>query len=116
MGRKGKGGRVRFQSPATGSVMKQAQQLQAQMLQAQEQLATESVTVSVGGGAVTVVMTGQQELREVRINPEVVSADDVDMLQDLIIAAVNEAMDKSREMVEQKMAPFTSALNMAGLP
>jgi DNA-binding YbaB/EbfC family protein len=115
MGRKGKGGRVRFQSPAAGSVMKQAQQLQAQVLEAQEQLATESVTVSVGGGAVTVVMTGQQELRAVKINPEVVNPDDVDMLQDLIIAAVNEAMTKSREMVEQKMAPFTGALNMAGL-
>jgi DNA-binding YbaB/EbfC family protein len=115
MGRKGKGGRLRFQPPAAGSMMKQAQQLQAQVLQAQEQLATESVTVSVGGGAVTIVMTGQQELRALTINPEVVNPDDVDMLQDLIIAAVNEAMAKSREMAEEKMAPLTSALNLAGL-
>jgi DNA-binding YbaB/EbfC family protein len=114
MGKKGKGGRMHFQPPAAGSMMKQAQQLQAQMLQAQEQLATESVTVSVGGGAVTVVMTGQQELRTVKINPEVVNPDDVDMLQDLIIAAVNEALTKSREMAEQKMAPLTSALSMPG--
>lgn len=115
MGSKGKGGRMRFQQPAGGSMMKQVQQLQAQMLQAQEQLATETVTVSVGGGAVTVVMSGQQELREVKINPEVVNADDVDMLQDLIIAAVNEATAKSREMAEQKMAPLTGALNIPGL-
>jgi len=115
MGSKGKGGRMRFQAPGAGSMMKQMQQLQAQMLQAQEQLATETVTVSVGGGAVTVVMSGQQELREVKINPEAVNPEDVDMLQDLIIAAVNEAMAKSREMAEQKMAPLTGALNMGGL-
>jgi DNA-binding YbaB/EbfC family protein len=115
MGSKGKGGRMRFQPPAAGSMMKQVQQLQAQMLQAQEQLSSESVTISVGGGAVTVVMTGQQELRAVKINPEVVNPDDVDMLQDLIIAAVNEAMTKSRAMAEQKMAPLTSALNLGGL-
>ena len=115
MGSKGKGGRARFQPPAAGSMMKQVQQLQAQMLQAQEQLATESVTVSVGGGAVTVVMTGQQELRTVKINPEVVNPDDVDMLQDLIIAAVNEALGKSREIAEQKMAPLTGALGIPGL-
>lgn len=115
MGSKGKGGRARFQPPATGSMMKQVQQLQAQMMQAQEQLATETVTVSVGGGAVTVVMSGQQELREVKINPEVVNAEDVDMLQDLIIAAVNEAAAKSREMAEQKMAPLAGALNLPGL-
>ena len=115
MGSKGKGGRVRFQPPAGGSMMKQVQQLQAQMMQAQEQLATETVTISVGGGAVTVVMTGQQELRSVKINPEVVTAEDVDMLQDLIIAAVNEALAKSREVAEQKMAPLTGALNMPGL-
>lgn len=115
MGSKGKGGRMRFQPPAAGSMMKQVQQLQAQMLQAQEQLATESVTVSVGGGAVTVTMTGQQELRAVKINPEVVNPDDVDMLQDLIIAAVNEALNKSREIAEQKMAPLTGALGIPGL-
>jgi len=115
MGKKGKGQRMRFQAPAAGSMMKQAQQLQAQLLQAQEQLATESVTVSVGGGAVTVVMSGEQELREVKINPEVVNSDDVDMLQDLIIAAVNEALTKSRELAEQKMAPLTGALNLPGL-
>ncbi len=115
MGSKGKGGRMRFQPPAGGSMMKQVQQLQAQMMQAQEQLAAENVTVSVGGGAVTVVMTGHQELRSVKINPEVVNSSDVDMLQDLVIAAVNEALAKSREMAEQKMAPLTGALNIPGL-
>ena len=115
MGKKGRGGRMRFQQPAAGSMMKQAQQLQAQMLAAQEQLATETVTVSVGGGAVSVVMSGQQELRAVKIDPEAVNPDDVDMLQDLIIAAINEALAKSREMAEQKMAPLTSALSLPGL-
>jgi hypothetical protein len=115
MGSKGKGGRMRLQQPAGGSMMKQVQQLQAQMMQAQEQLGQETVTVSVGGGAVSVVMSGQQEVRAVTINPEVANPDDVEMLQDLIVAAVNEAVTKSRELAEQKMAPLTGALNLPGL-
>jgi DNA-binding YbaB/EbfC family protein len=114
MGSKGKGGRGRFQAGA-GSMMKQVQQLQAQMMQAQEQLAEETVTVSVGGGAVTVVMNGQQEVRAVTIDPAAVNPEEVDMLQDLVITAMNEALNKSRELAEKKLAPLTGALNIPGL-
>jgi DNA-binding YbaB/EbfC family protein len=114
MGSKGKGGRGRFQ-PGRAALMKQVQQLQAQMLQVQEELAEQTVSASVGGGAVTVVMNGQQEVRGVTIDPEAVDPDEVEMLQDLIVAAMNEAMTKSRQLAEEKMAPFTGALNMAGL-
>ncbi len=116
MGSKGKGPKMR--APAgvgAGNMLKQVQQLQTQMQQAQEELANESVTASVGGGVVTVVMTGQQEIQSVRIDPQAVNADDVEMLQDLIVAAVNEALVRSREVAEKKMAPFTNALSIPGL-
>lgn len=114
MGSKGKGRHGRVQ-PSEGMMMKQVQQLQAQMVQAQEELADETVSVSVGGGAVTVVMNGQQEVRSVTIDPEAVDPDEVDMLQDLITAAVNEAVKKSRELAEKKLAPLTGVLNIPGL-
>jgi DNA-binding YbaB/EbfC family protein len=114
MGSKGKGRRFRPQ-PSASSMMKQVQELQAQMLQAQEELAHETVEVSAGGGVVTVVMNGQQEVLAVTIDPEAVDPAEVDMLQDLVMAAVNAALLKSRELAEQKMAPLTGALNMAGL-
>jgi len=114
VGSKGKGGRRRFQ-PDVGGMMKQIQQLQAQMAQAQDELAEETVTASVGGGAVTVVMTGQQEVHAVTIDPEAVDPEEVDMLQDLILAAVNEALRESRKLAEKKMAPFAGALNLSGL-
>ncbi len=114
MGSKGKGGRTRFQ-PGASAMMKQVQQLQARMLQAQEELAGETVTVSVGGEVVTVVMNGQQEVRSVAIDPDAVNPEEVDMLQDLIIAAMNEALRKSRELAEKKLAPITGALSMPGL-
>ena len=114
MGSKGKGRRGRFQ-PDASAMMKQIQQLQAQMLQAQEELAGETVTVSIGGGALTVVMNGQQEVRSVIIDPEAVDRDEVEMLQDMILAAMNEALRESRQLAEKKLAPFTTALNMPGL-
>ena len=114
MGSKGRGGRVQYQ-PGAGSMLKQVQQLQAQMAKAQEELASETVSATVGGGAVTVVVTGQQEVRSVQITPEVIDASDVEMLQDLIVAAMNEGLTKSRELAEKKMAPLTGALNVPGL-
>lgn len=113
MGSKGKGSRMRF-APDASAMMKQVQQLQAQMLQAQEELAQETVTVSVGG-AVTVVMDGQQQVREVTIDPAAVDPNEVGLLQDMIMTAMNEALKKSRELAEQKMASFTGPLRMAGL-
>ena len=109
MGSKGRGGRSRAQPGARG-MMKQIQQLQAQ-----QELAEETVSASVGGGVVTVVMTGQQEVRSVTIDPEAVDPEEVTMLQDLIVAAVNEAVRKSRELAESKLAPLTGALNVPGL-
>lgn len=115
MGSKGRGGRMRYQPPSGNNMLKQVQQLQSQMLQAQEELAQETVTASVGGGAVTVVMTGQQEVRAVSIDPEAVRPEDVEMLQDLIVSAVNQAIKQSRELSEKKMSPLAGALNLPGL-
>jgi hypothetical protein len=115
MGSKGKGSRGRFVPPGGSSMLKQVQQLQAQMLQAQEELAQQTLEVSVGGGVVTVVMNGQQEVQSVSISPEAIDPTEVEMLQDLIVAAMNEALKKSRDLAEQKMAPMTGALNLPGL-
>ncbi len=91
------------------------QSLQQKMLETQESLANESVEVSVGGGAVTVIVTGQQKIRSVKISPDAVNAGDVEMLQDLIVAAVNQAMDKSQELAAQKMSAITGGLGLPGL-
>ena len=98
-------------------MLEQLGQLQAQMIEAQEQLAEETVTVTVGGGMVTVVMTGHQKLESITIQPEVLDPDDMEMLQDLIIAAVNEAVEKSQELAAQTMGSFTGPLgvDLAGL-
>ena len=114
MGSMGKGGRRRFQ-PSVGGMMKQVQQLQAQMAKVQEELAEETVTASVGGGAVTVVMNGQQKVCAVTIDPEAVDPEEVEMLQDLILAAVNEAMNKSQGLAQERMSPLTGALGIPGL-
>ena len=113
MGSKGKGGRYR--QPAAAPQMRQIEQLQSQLVAAQEALAEETVTATVGGGAVTVTMTGNQEVRAVRVDPNVLDPDDVDMLQDLLVAAFNEALAQSRKLVESRMAPFTGGLNIPGL-
>lgn len=96
-------------------MMQQLQKLQEEMLQAQEDLGNETVEVTVGGGVVGVVMTGHQKLQAVKIDPDVLDPDDVEMLQDLIIAAVNEAVDKSQEMAADRMSAFTGGLNIPGL-
>jgi len=98
------------------SLMAQVQKLQEEMAAAQESLKDEVVEASVGGGVVTVRMTGAQELVGVIIQPEVVDPDDVETLQDLLIAAFNEASQKARTLAEEKMAPFTNMLSgMGGL-
>jgi len=114
MGSKGKSRLGRFQ-PGASSMMKQVQQLQAQVLQAQQELAEETVSVTAGGGAVTVVMSGKQEVLSVTIDPAAVDPEDVEMLQDLVVAAMNEAVRKSRELAEQKLAPLTGGLGIPGL-
>ncbi|MCL6431994.1 MAG: YbaB/EbfC family nucleoid-associated protein [Anaerolineae bacterium] len=95
--------------------MRQLEQLQNQLLAAQQALAEETVTATVGGGAVSVTMTGQQEVRAVKLDPQVLNPEDVEMLEDLLVAAYNEALAQSRKLVESRMAPLTGGLNIPGL-
>ncbi len=98
-----------------GQMMKQAQKMQAQILKIQEEMAERSVEASSGGGMVTVTANGKQEVLSIRIEPEVVDPDDIDMLQDLVAAAVNEALKKAQEMVSEEMAKVTGGLQLPGL-
>ena len=91
------------------------QQMQAKMAKIQEDLANETVQASAGGGAVTVVITGQQKVQDVTIDPSVVDPDDVEMLQDLMVAAFNEALQKSQELAGSKMAALTGGLKIPGM-
>ena len=91
-------------------MMQQLQKLQQQMAEAQEQLALETVEATAGGGAVKVTMTGDQKCQSVAIDPEVLKDADAEMLQDLILTAVNLALDKSRELQEQTMGPLAGGL------
>lgn len=97
------------------AMLGQLQQMQAQMAATQEALGLETVEGSAGGGAVSVVMTGHQILQSIKLNPEVVSADDIELLQDLIVAAVNDAVAKSRKLAEDRLGPLTGGLQGMGL-
>ena len=90
-----------------GGLMNQMRKLQEEMEKTQAALADEEVTATAGGGVVTVVATGAQEIRSITIKPEAVSADDVEMLQDLVLAAVNDALQKSKEMSEARMGALS---------
>ncbi len=90
-------------------------QMQQRLMKIQEQLANETVEVSVGGGAVTVVMTGQQKLQSVKISPEVVDPEDVEMLQDLVTSAFTEALEKSQELAAKKLGAVTGGIKIPGL-
>jgi len=90
----------------------QMQKLQEQMEQTQSELDNEEVTASVGGGMVTVVATANQEIRTVTIKPEAVDPEDVDMLQDMVVAAVNEALQKGKALAEERMGSLTGGLNL----
>ncbi len=98
-----------------GNMMKQAQQLQSKMLKMQEELAGRTVETSAGGGMVKVVANGRQQVVSIAIDREVVDPDDIDMLQDLVLAAVNDALAKSQEMVSSEMGKLTGGLNIPGL-
>ena len=114
MGSKGK---RRFKAPkaAKNPMMKQLEQLQSQMEQAQQALEEEIVTATVGGGAVSIEMSGSQELRSITIQPEVVDPDDVEMLQDLIMAAFQEAMTKSQQLASTRLGPLAGGVDIPGL-
>ncbi|KPJ60144.1 MAG: hypothetical protein AMJ46_07350 [Latescibacteria bacterium DG_63] len=98
-----------------GNIMKQAQQIQAKLAEVQEDLAKKRVEASAGGGMVTVVADGQQNIVEVKIDREVVDPGDVEMLQDLIVAAVNEARRKAQELAAEEMRRLTGGLSIPGL-
>lgn len=94
--------------------LKQAQKMQAEMARVQEEVAARTVEASAGGGAVTVIANGRPEIVSVRLDPAAVDPEDVEMLQDLIVAATNEALHKATEMVAQAMSRFTGGLNLPG--
>ena len=98
-----------------GNIMKEAQKLQAQMAAMQEEVAKKKVEATAGGGMVTVEANGKQELTAVKIDPEVVNKEDVQMLEDLVLAAANEALRKSRELVQQELGKLTGGLKIPGL-
>lgn len=97
------------------NIMRQAQELQAKLAKVQEELAEAKIEASSGGGAVTVTVNGQQQLLSVKISPEAISPDEVEMLEELVLAAVNEALTKSQEMASKRMGKITGGLNIPGL-
>lgn len=91
------------------------QQVQQRLAKLQEELSEATVEASAGGGVVTVVVTGQQQICSVKISPEAIDPDDVGMLEDLVMAAMNEAINKSKEMAAEKLGAITGGLNIPGL-
>jgi DNA-binding YbaB/EbfC family protein len=100
--------------PDFGAILKQAQLMQSEMLKAQEELKAESVEATVGGGMVAVKMSGDLELQELKIDPQAVDPEDVDMLQDLVLAAVNEAIRAAQELAASKMNQAAGGLGGLG--
>jgi len=98
-----------------GNIMKQAKKMQERMMELQEGLASRTVEAAAGGGMVAVVVNGKFEVLSLKIEKEVVNADDVEMLQDLIVAAVNEGVRKAQEMAASEMAKITGGMQIPGL-
>jgi nucleoid-associated protein EbfC len=103
------------QGPDLNQLLKQAQQMQAEMAKAQEELKNEIVEASAGGGMVKVTMTGDMQLREIKIAPEAIDPDDPELLQDMVTAAVNEALRSAQELAASRMGGITGGLG-GGLP
>ncbi len=99
-----------------GNLLKQAQQLQSKMARLQEELEEKTVEASSGGGMVTAVVNGRQEILSINIEPEVINPDDQEMLQDLILAAINDGLAKARNMVNEEMGKLTGGLNLPNIP
>lgn len=97
------------------SILRQAQQLQAKLAKAQEELGNLTVEATSGGGAVKVVIDGHQKVHSVEISPEVIEAGDVELLQDLVMTAVNEAVTKSQELANEHLSSLTGGLKIPGL-
>ena len=99
----------------SGGMMGQLQRLQDEMAMAQEKLGEETVEVTIGGGVVRAVMNGPQQMISITIDPEAVDPDDVEMLQDMVLAAVNEAIESSQGLAADRMSALTGGLNIPGL-
>ncbi|MBW1863312.1 MAG: YbaB/EbfC family nucleoid-associated protein [Deltaproteobacteria bacterium] len=102
--------------PNMSNILKQAQQLQSKMAKLQEELEGRTVEASSGGGMVTVLVNGRQEILSINIEPEVISPDDVEMLQDLILAAINDGLSRAKNMVNEEMGKMTKGLNLPNIP
>jgi len=98
-----------------GNLMKQAQQMQARMAKMQEEVGKRTIEAAAGGGMVKVVVTGKQEVVSIDIEPEVVDPEDVEMLQDLVLAAVNQALRESQAMMTDEMSKLTGGLKIPGM-
>ncbi len=98
------------QNLSGGGMMAQLQKMQQQLAEAQEKLAEETVTATAGGGAIKVTMTGDQKCRSVEINPDLLKDMDAEMLQDLVLSAVNMALDQSRELQQKRLGPLAGGL------
>jgi nucleoid-associated protein EbfC len=96
-------------------MMKQIEDMQKKMVKAQADLANETVTATAGGGAVTVEMNGHHEVKSVKIDPEAIDPEDVETLEDMVLTAFNQALEKAQEMAQQKMGAITGGLNVPGL-
>ena len=97
-------------------MMEQVQQMQTQMQQAQEELKNETVQATAGGGMVTVTATGSGEIKEIKIDPKAIDPDDPEMLEDMVLAAVNEALRSAQSLIESKLGPAMGGLSGLGLP
>ena len=99
-----------------GQIAKMAQQMQAQMAQVQAELKEATLETTAGGGAVRVVITGAQEVRSLEIDPGAVDPDEVEMLQDLVMTAVNDAIARSKQLAEERMATIAGGMGLPGMP
>ena len=97
------------------AMMKKVQKMQAEMTKMQEELKKRTIETSVGGGAVTVVVTGKKELQSIKINPDAVDTEDMEMLEDMIISAVNDGLKQIDEMTEKEMAKITGGMKLPGM-
>jgi DNA-binding YbaB/EbfC family protein len=102
--------------PNMQQAMKQFQKMQAEIARVQEELGTKSVTATAGGGVIKVEITGKLEIKKIEMDPGIVSNDDLEMLQDLIIAAVNEAIKKAQDLANDEMGKVTGNLKLPGMP
>ena len=102
--------------PNMGNIMKQAQQFQNKMSKLQDELGDKTIEASSGGGMVTVVVNGKQDILSIKIDPEVVDVEEIDMLQDLVLAAVNDGLSRSKAMANEEMGKLTGGMNLPNIP